>query len=298
MKLTEDDLKKIFSPIDEIDELSSGQKDTLSQPVKLRKSKPNQDEISRTKIRKEINAISDKTRKRRVNNVVIDNFLRFCTFVGFAGAIFFLVMNYQAYSKQLSWAYYSDYLNQRPPSMQSATPTPSAKSTATPHVESTQTVPLETPGDLPAFTTGDEKNRIKIDKIGVNAPIIWNVENDKILDSLKDGVVHYKTSSMPGSRGNVFLIGHSSNYSWIKSDYNTIFALLDKLVNGDRIEIFSTDGRIYTYEVVDKKIVKPKNVEILDSTQEEILSVMTCWPIGTSIDRLVIQAKLVSIAIN
>lgn len=94
--------------------------------------------------------------------------------------------------------------------------------------------------------------------------------------------------------GNVFIFGHSSNYPWIQSEYNNVFALLDQLQNGDEITIYYNQKK-YTYRVTDRATVKPGDIEALekrDPTKKE-LSLMTCWPVGTTLERLLIFAELI-----
>jgi sortase (surface protein transpeptidase) len=66
-------------------------------------------------------------------------------------------------------------------------------------------------------------NRIIIQKIGVDAPIIWNIEASKIHSELSNGVVHYKGTAQAGETGNVFFSGHSSDFIWAKGDYKNVF---------------------------------------------------------------------------
>lgn len=94
--------------------------------------------------------------------------------------------------------------------------------------------------------------------------------------------------------GNVFIFGHSSNYPWVQSQYNDVFALLDKLTAGDEITIFYNQKK-YTYRITDKSIVKPGDVKALESrdpTKKEI-SLMTCWPVGTALQRILVFGELV-----
>lgn len=93
--------------------------------------------------------------------------------------------------------------------------------------------------------------------------------------------------------GNAFIFGHSSNYPWVKSDYNDIFALLDNLETGDEIIVYYNQKK-YTYLVTDRAVVKPGDVKTLESRDpnKKELSLMTCWPIGTTLERLIIFAEL------
>ncbi len=135
-------------------------------------------------------------------------------------------------------------------------------------------------------------NYLFIPKIGVQAPIIFLDTTDEkvILEKLKEGVVHYKGTALPGEIGNVFITGHSSYYWWAKGKYNHVFSLLDKLVIGDEIYINYNHIR-YTYKVFEVKITHPKDLSIMEPTSEPILTLMTCTPLGTSFKRLVVRAK-------
>jgi LPXTG-site transpeptidase (sortase) family protein len=134
-----------------------------------------------------------------------------------------------------------------------------------------------------------KNNQLFIPKIDIEAPVIWNVPDNETLPILKNGVAHYLNTALPGQAGNIFISGHSSNYWWEKGDYNQIFVLLDKLEIGDKIYI-NYGNRIHKYMVTDKKVVNPKNLDVLKQTQNRTLSLMTCVPIGTNLNRLVVTA--------
>lgn len=132
-----------------------------------------------------------------------------------------------------------------------------------------------------------------IPKIGIVAPIIFsqsklekNIQND-----LKSGVAHYFGTSAPGEIGNCFITGHSSNYIWRNGNYNTVFIFLDKLENKDEIFAYY-NKKIYKYEVIGKKLISPEQVEVLKGGDDSILSLMTCWPAGTNLKRLIVRARL------
>ena len=48
----------------------------------------------------------------------------------------------------------------------------------------------------------------------------------------------------------------------------------------------------YEYTVFDKKIVNPDEAKIYQYSDRHILTLMTCWPAGTSLKRLIIQAQI------
>jgi sortase A len=131
-----------------------------------------------------------------------------------------------------------------------------------------------------------------IPKIQVDAPIIWTstVDENVILADLDNGVVHYANTAMPGEEGNVAITGHSSNYWWSQGKYNTVFATLDQLVPGDQAAILK-DGKKYVYEVWGSEVVEPTRVSVLASMPESTLTLITCVPVGTNLNRLVVRAR-------
>jgi len=144
-------------------------------------------------------------------------------------------------------------------------------------------------------------NRIIIPKIGKNIPLVDvginssfdfdHIENI-FMRELEKGIVRYPGTAKPGEKGNSFIFGHSSNYPWMKGEYNSVFALLDELSFGDEIIVYFNQKK-FTYIIKEKKVVKPGNVKVLDRNPEKKeLSLMTCWPIGTTINRLIVFAEL------
>ena len=134
---------------------------------------------------------------------------------------------------------------------------------------------------------------IGIFQLGVCAKVIPNVDPfDSRLyqQALTQGVAHARGTGMPGEGRNIFLFAHSSGNPLDAARYNSIFYLLYKLDSGDKIELFK-DGRTYDYLVASQQIVSPRDVQYLQDTNEEILTLMTCWPPGTTFKRLIVIAK-------
>lgn len=140
---------------------------------------------------------------------------------------------------------------------------------------------------------------VKIDNLGVEAPMIWSKDADekKSLVDLESGVSHYPGSGSPGQNGNMIVSGHSSNYIWAKGDYNHIFKDLNNLDNGDTITVktIQKNGRIivYHYAIADKFITTPVDEKIFEATPDQTLTLSTCWPLGTNFKRLIVKAALV-----
>lgn len=143
----------------------------------------------------------------------------------------------------------------------------------------------------------DEEFGIVIPKLGANARVIANVDPYKANEyqyALIKGVAHAKGSAVPGTAGNIFLFSHSSVNFYEATRYNSVFYLLQKLEKGDEVVLYY-QKQTYTYEVTDTKMVNPSEVTYLtNSSSEQTLTLMTCWPPGTTFQRLLIIATLTS----
>lgn len=135
-------------------------------------------------------------------------------------------------------------------------------------------------------------NHLKIPSINVVAPITWKVVNEPtaVAENLKNGLIQIDGTSLPGEKGNIFITGHSSNYPWIESAYNNIFALLNKVVVGDVVHV-KYGERDYLYRVNEISVVKPDDLSPMKQTNTPTLTLMTCTPVGTSLKRLIVTAK-------
>ncbi|MEK7171179.1 MAG: class D sortase [Patescibacteria group bacterium] len=134
-------------------------------------------------------------------------------------------------------------------------------------------------------------SEIIISKIGVQAPVFYDTKFADIITQLRNGVVRYEGTADPGQIGNVVIVGHSSDFPWSTGSYKTIFALLDKLTLGDEIILPHGINR-YIYKVTSTKVVRPTDLSVLDRTSTPTLTLITCYPVGTTLKRLVIQATL------
>jgi hypothetical protein len=87
---------------------------------------------------------------------------------------------------------------------------------------------------------------------------------------LTQGVLHLAYSPTPGEIGNSFIIGHSSNYSSVKSDYNQIFLpMVQNTHPGDKFIIYDTQGRKLTFKVFEALPVGQKEVDTAYKSYED-----------------------------
>lgn len=138
---------------------------------------------------------------------------------------------------------------------------------------------------------------IVVEKINANARIVPNVNpaNEReYLNALTQGVAEALGSTPPGQPGNLYLFSHSTDAPWNIVRYNAIFYLLKELEAGDRIVIFYKNKR-YDYIVFDKTIAKADDISYLTNKYDfPVLTLQTCDPPGTILNRLVVRARLVN----
>lgn len=146
------------------------------------------------------------------------------------------------------------------------------------------------------LTPKDTKFSILIPKIGASAKVFPNIDpsdSNQFLSVLKQGVAHAKGTVFPGMKGNIYLFAHSTDNFWDVGRYNAIFYLLKDLKTGDEVVIFYQNKR-HNYIVRNTKIVSPSDVSyIVDSQKQdkEMLILQTCWPPGTTWQRLLVFAE-------
>lgn len=151
-------------------------------------------------------------------------------------------------------------------------------------------------------TSGDARPdvKIKINKLGVEAPVVLSNDATEtaLQKDLEKGVIHYPKTAMPGQRGNVYIAGHSNYYAWSTGSYNNIFKNLNNLASGDTINLSVVEktGKTieYTYKVKEVLEVNADDARIFENTSSQVLTLTTCWPIGTSKRRIMVKAFLVS----
>ena len=105
---------------------------------------------------------------------------------------------------------------------------------------------------------------------------------------MNKGFWHFPTSDLPGQKGNSVIIGH--RYAKLPPNKDTFFNL-DKVKVGDKIEVVQLD-QTHTYIVTDTKIVEKNDISILQNYSDYRITLITCSPLWSSNQRLVVVGKL------
>ncbi len=132
-----------------------------------------------------------------------------------------------------------------------------------------------------------------IQKISLAVPVIANVDGTNktaFSKALLSGVAHYNKTALPNEKGNVFIFGHSSTWNGT-GDYAEAFARLNDLKKDDQVIIYY-QNKEYKHKVWKKEIIAADDFSYLEPTKSQQLTLMTCWPPGSNLKRLVVIARM------
>jgi LPXTG-site transpeptidase (sortase) family protein len=153
-------------------------------------------------------------------------------------------------------------------------------------------------GDVPPINTSIN-GELDIPSLKITVPLVWGATPDAVDTDLQSGVVHYPGTALPGEIGTAYISGHSSNYVWAKGNYNKIFATLGNLKKDSSFTITatSTNGQKLTfhYVVTASGIFSPTDQKQFASIGKSTVGLSTCWPVGTSSNRLVVFGQLTQV---
>ncbi len=174
----------------------------------------------------------------------------------------------------------------------SLTPTATSSPTFTP--TSTPTFTPTPSGPPPASAPPD---RIVIPSIGVDVPVVsvgWTVTDEGAAwDSADQAAGWHQGSAYPGRVGNTVLSGHHN----IKGK---VFRYLIDLEPDDEVFLYVGETA-YRYVVTEKHLFEEKgkpqavrraNAQWIAPSDDERLTLVTCWPYTSNTHRLIIVAKL------
>jgi sortase A len=129
-----------------------------------------------------------------------------------------------------------------------------------------------------ALTEGSAIGRMKIRRLGLDAIFVQG-DSPRIL---RHAIGHISSTTLPGESGNVVLTGHR----------DTFFRSLRGVRQGDTIEIKTLDGEFF-YKVDWTETVSPNDVEVLQPSKVNTLTLVTCFPfyyVGPAPTRFIVRA--------
>jgi sortase A len=93
---------------------------------------------------------------------------------------------------------------------------------------------------------------------------------------------HIAGTALPGQPGNIGISAHR----------DTFFRALRNIRRDDTI-VLTTLGGDYRYRVLSTKVVSPYDVGVLNSSSDQILTLVTCYPfyfVGAAPSRFIVRA--------
>lgn len=145
-------------------------------------------------------------------------------------------------------------------------------------------------------TSGFEKGGVRYYTISVEGLGIKKATVAIGGEDLKESLIQYPGTALPGKKGNAVIFGHSILPQFFNpKDYLTIFSTLMEIKKGDQI-VIEYDGIGYEYRVEQIFEVKPTDTQILEqNTADSFVTLVTCVPPGHPLrpKRLIVRARLV-----
>ena len=126
---------------------------------------------------------------------------------------------------------------------------------------------------------GEVIGEIQIPRLGVKAVIVQG-DAPELLDS---AVGHIPQTALPGERGNVALAGHRDR----------LFRPLSQIHQGDTIVLETVRGS-FAYEVESTFVVPSTEVGVLQSSNANELTLITCYPfdyVGHAPNRFIVRGR-------
>ena len=119
---------------------------------------------------------------------------------------------------------------------------------------------------------------LRVPKIDLEVPVLEGTDEP----ALNRGVGHIAGTPRPGEPGNVGIAGHRDGF----------FRGLKDVSPGDVIELETLDAK-HRYRIQSLTVVSPRSIEVLNSTTEPVLTLVTCYPFyyaGSAPQRFIVRA--------
>jgi len=145
-------------------------------------------------------------------------------------------------------------------------------------------IPSLRPGVIPlrlSVREGSPLSRLDIPRLGISVVVVEGVTTR----DLRLGLGHVPGTAFPDEFGNVGIAGHR----------DTFLRQLRKIHPHDLITLTTLAGS-YQYSVDWTRVVRPRDVAVLDPVEEPILTIVTCYPfywVGSAPERFIVRAKQV-----
>jgi sortase A len=131
----------------------------------------------------------------------------------------------------------------------------------------------------PAIAVKGLIGRIEIARVGLSAVVVEGTDDA----TLRRAAGHIKGTAVPGQRGNIGIAAHR----------DTFFRPLRNVHIDDIVTLTTLKGE-YRYRVVSTRVVNPAEVSVLNPSNREILTLVSCYPfffVGPAPNRFIVRAE-------
>lgn len=126
---------------------------------------------------------------------------------------------------------------------------------------------------------------IKIDSVSINSPIVQDADGDAALDR---GMWLYPTSY---GHKELILLCHRRYFG--TRDPRTCW-FIDRVHIGDMVNITDNAGNVANYQIVSQSVREGTDLSVYRASDDDVIKIITCTPLGSSTHRLVTIARRVS----
>lgn len=129
--------------------------------------------------------------------------------------------------------------------------------------------------------TGDLIAALSIPRVQLSAVVLHGSD----AHTLRRAPGHVENTALPGESGNVVIAGHRDSF----------FRPLRNVQVGDDVFMDTSKGSIH-YQVTSLRVVNPRDLSVLEPTDEDTLTLITCYPfwvLGNAPDRFIVRATRV-----
>ena len=215
--------------------------------------------------------------KRKMFPTRTPSFLRRSRYLFFISGILALAYcGYVLLDAKLYQAYQTRQFQEQLRGAQSNANSEPAGTLPLPPLEEAKPVRVESLG--PSDSRRSPLGRIDISRIGLSAMIMEGIDGR----TLRRAVGHIPGTPLPGQPGNIVLAGHR----------DTFFRALRNVHDGDEITLQVLSG-LYRYRVDSITVVDPEDTRVLNNSDGEILTLVTCYPfsyLGPAPKRFIVRA--------
>jgi sortase A len=137
-------------------------------------------------------------------------------------------------------------------------------------------------GERPVAAVEGLIGKIEIPRVGLSAVVVEGTDKA----TLRRAAGHIQGTAIPGQPGNIGIAAHR----------DTFFRPLRNVRLNDIVALTTSRAR-YHYRVVSMRVVGPTELSVLNPSQREILTLVSCYPfyfIGPAPNRFIVRAERVT----